>query len=422
MAKKLSSVLGIDIGSRSIKVCEVKTQGREPVVSALGMVPTPEGAVDYAGIHNADAVGLAIKQALQAAGAGAGQAVVTLAGQNQILVRTLEVPRMNDQELRDHMQWEINRNIPFTEPDVYSDYAPLPGQDPAAQNMEVVMAIAPQSAVDTVVSCLKKAGRQAHAIDVEPLSLARVLQTSLGDQLTGKTVCLVDMGAGTCAINIYVGSRLAMPRQIPIGGQMVTQALADTFRIPFADAEELKVSQLEIPETAAEARLAVVNPFEIPGAQTQEFAPYNPFADDAPVVTSGAPAAYNPFTDDPVPVATGDGVPSDATPAPVEETLEMQRFNAVAGVLDELVAEIRRSVEYYRSRGGEVDSILLTGGGSKLRGLDTYVTKSLNIPTGVFDPLGRTTLAARKASPDFVDRHRSEFSVAMGNALHILFD
>src|SRR5665213_706444 len=105
MAKRLSSVLGIDIGSRKIKIAEVKTHGKEPVVSALGMIDTPEGSVDHTGVYNAEAVGIALKQLLNQAGASVSQVVVSIAGQASVLVRTLEVPRMSPAELSEHMRW-----------------------------------------------------------------------------------------------------------------------------------------------------------------------------------------------------------------------------------------------------------------------------------------------------------------------------
>src|SRR5437868_15042606 len=173
MAKKLSSVLGVDIGSRKIKVAELRAQGREPMISALGMIDTPEGAVDHTGVYNAEAVGIALKQAITQSGASVSHVVVSIAGQSSVLVRTLEVPRMNPTELKEHMQWEINRNIPFAESTVVSDFKPLQDTDPNSPNMDVVMAISPQSAIDTIMACVKKAGKNLAAIDVEPMALAR---------------------------------------------------------------------------------------------------------------------------------------------------------------------------------------------------------------------------------------------------------
>ncbi|RYG34089.1 type IV pilus assembly protein PilM [bacterium] len=446
MAKKLNSVVGIDIGSRKIKVCEIKTQGKEPVVTALGIIDTPEGAVDSGGIYNDEAVALALKQVLNSSGIATKAVVVSIAGQNSVLVRTLEVPRMNPQELRDHMQWEINRNIPFAESTVVSDFKPLGDEDPNSPNMDVVMAIAPQSAIDTTVSCIKRAGAQTAAIDVEPLSMARSVARSYDDELGGKTVCLVDMGASSCAINIYSGSKLLMPRQIPLGGDMFTKAIADDQTLSLGDAEQLKVTRMSIPANAAELQQGAMNPFDVPGMPTQEFQPFNPFADDVPVYQQPAPTAYGTTTgygegdplmtlDEQPPAADPYAVPSEPVfeptpeptsmvpaPVPAVDDETMRLYKAVAPLLDEFVAEVRRSVDYFRSRGGDVDVIELAGGGCKIPGLPDFLTQMVGVQCDAYDPLRRLTVNARKVAPDFLEAHRQEFAVAVGNGLHIFFD
>lgn len=97
-------------------------------------------------------------------------------------------------------------------------------------------------------------------------------------------------------------------------------------------------------------------------------------------------------------------------------------FNAVAPIMDEFVAEIRRSLDYYRSRGGVVDMVVLCGGGCKMQGLTQFLTKTLGVPCDAYDPLRRLNLNVRKVAPDFVDAHRQEFAIAVGNGLHIFFD
>lgn len=422
MAKKLNSVLGIDIGSQRIKVAEVRTQGKGAVITALGMIDTPEGAVDHTGVYNSDAVGAALKQVIASSGASVGAAVVSIAGQASVLVRTLEVPKMNPAELKDHMQWEINRNIPFAESTIVSDYKPLGGDDPNSPNMDVVMAIAPQSAIDTMVTCIKRAGRTVAAIDVEPLSIARSIQTSYDDVLVDKTVCVVDIGHATSSINIYQGQKLLMPRQVPIGGEMFTKAIADAMTLPIAEAEQRKRDLLTIPETAGSAP-SISDPFGL-APVGDDYQPYNPFADDSTivqpeVVVDPAPAD---FQSEAAPVV-GEPTASFVAPAVVAPVAVVDPlYNAVAEVLDELVSEIRRSIDYYRSRGGDVQQIEVCGGGSMIRGLAPFLTRSIGIPCDSFDPTRRLSISARKVPQEFIDQHRSEFAVAIGNGLHIFFE
>lgn len=425
MAKKLNSVVGIDIGSRKIKIAEIRSQGKEPIVSALGMIDTPEGAVDHTGVYNSDAVAAAIKQVLNESGSSVSHAVVSIAGQASVLVRTLEVPRMNPTELKEHMQWEINRNIPFAESNVVSDFQPLADDDPTSQNMDVVMAISPQSAVETLNQCIKRAGKQMAAIDVEPLGIARSLKTSHDDDYHGKTVCVVDVGHKTTSINIYKDGKLLMPRQVPIGGEMFTKAISDSLGVGIDEAESMKQNGgIDLTAVAASGPVAH-NPFASgTAALTQEFTPYNPFADEpAPNV----PPAVHPYDAVDSPADAPAPEPEAPAPAPAPEPAVAANaqatrvINAMAPVLEEFVAEVRRSIDYFRSRGGDVNKLVICGGGSKLGGLAPFLEKTVGIECDGYDPLRHLNVSAKKAEGSFVDDHRQEFAVAVGNGLHIMF-
>lgn len=442
MAKKLTSVLGVDLGSQYIKVAEIKMQGRQPSITALGIAQTPPGSVDHIGVHDPVSVSAILKQLCASAGATSPDVVLSIAGQGSVLVRTLEVPVMNDTELKQHMEWEITRNIPFPENTVSSDFKPFPPDTPGDQNMDVVMAISPQSAVDSLLDLIKKAGKKAAALDVEPLGLARSLAMSYQVEYQGKTVCVVEVGHKTTAINIYRDGKLLMPRQVPIGGEMFTRAIADGLGMTFEEAEQLKHTRGAIPQDAAAASAPTFGGFGQTQTfgETQSFAAYNPFAE-----SSEAVPAYNPFADPSsegeaaAPVAedavvegsaiepVAETAPIEPAPAPMvpapsalnEE--ELRVYNAMAGVVDEFLAEVRRSIDYYRSKGGDVDQILMCGGGSKLRGLSEFVGGLIGVPTIVMDPTKGITVAAKKLDPSMLDESRPDFAVAIGNGLHIFF-
>lgn len=394
MAKNLSSAVGIDIGSQTIKLAEVRHQAGQTTVAALAEAKTPEGAVDHLGVHDFEAVGAVIKELCATAGVSVPDTVLSLAGQNNVVVRTLDVPIQDDKELASHMEWEIQRNIPFAEGTVTSDYQAYRSPDPAAQNMDVVMAIAPESVAVGMRDMLKKAGRKPHAFDVEPLALARTISSVYGSSVQGKNVCVVDLGHRTLSINIVRDGRLLMPRQVPIGGAMVTQAIASNMGIDEASAEGLKKSKGEVP--AMQAAAPAYSPFE------DQTAAYNPFA-DATDAEEAVPAAIEP--------APG----SDMDP----EALSV--YNAMADVLEEVTSEIRRSVDYYRSQGGEVDMIVLCGGGSAMKGLADSIEGLLGCPAERLDIFKAIPFAPRKAEQAEYGERSEEFAIAVGNGLHIAY-
>lgn len=401
MAKKYTSVLGVDIGSQTIKVAEVKLQGKRPVISAYGMAQTPSGAVDHMGVHDSESVGAVLKDLLASCGASVGDAVVSMAGQGSVLVRTLEVPTMSDGELKQHMEWEITRNVPFAESSVVSDFKAFPPASADAQNMDVVMAIATQTSVDTAIGALKRAGKKPAALDVEPLALARTLSVGYDGELAGKQVCVIDVGHKTTSINIYRDGQILMPRQVPVGGELVTRAMADNMGISFEDAESMKLNAAKLPSSAP----AAFNPFD---AGSATVASYNPFAVDGDPVA--APAASEPETA-PAPAATT----SELNPE------EQRIYDSISGAMDEFVSEVRRSVDYYRSKGGDVDVIFLCGGGSKLKGLSKFLSGAIGIDVEMLDPARNISVEAKKPDPSLWDAGHEDFAVAIGNGLHIAF-
>jgi type IV pilus assembly protein PilM len=380
----------VDVGCQSIKVAEIKLLGGQPTVTALAQAMTPEGTVDHVGIHDGEAVGSVLKSLMASAGTTTGDIIVSVAGQGAVLVRTLEVPNMSDSELEQHMEWEITRNIPFGEKTVQSDFKAFPPTDAAAQNMDVVMAISPQSAVETIATMIKKAGKKCAAIDVEPLGIARGLKVGYDTELHGKTVCVVDIGHRTTSINIYNDGQLLMPRIVPIGGEMFTRAIADGMGTSFEEAERVKIEKCEIPAGASTGMAAPV--------ETQTFEPYNPFGDSSEEETTSAPVV-----------------------AEESAVVTSPMFNAIAEVLDQLTAEVRRSIDYFRSKGGDVESILLAGGGSKLKGLPGFLEGAVGVRTHLYEPL-RGLGQDIKVQSDSVDQsHMEEFAVAIGNGLHVCF-
>lgn len=386
MAKRLTAAVGVDVGTKGIKVAIVRLGKDAPNIVGLGYSLTPEGTCDHTGIFDPQAIGKAVQAAVKESGALTKDAIFCINGSSSVVVRILEVPRMSEQELAAHMEWEIQRNIPFAESNVVSDYRPI--ENPAlatSQNMEVVMAVSPQSAIDTLIATSKAAGLKIAAIDVEPLGLGRVLRTCHPNDIGAKNICLVHLGHSTTAINMYRAGTLAFPRTIPIGGAALTKAIADGLGIGMAEAEEKK--------RHASAPEGTPGGFTMPAT--------GPTATPYAYETSQAP--------------TGGGATTGAD--------EMTRLRGLlAPPLEELVAEVRRSIDYYRSRGGQVEELALSGGGANLNGLPEYLNTSLGMPVSKINPFSNIPLTLRGVAETYVNEKASEFSVAVGMGLHIAYD
>ncbi|MFN7171761.1 MAG: type IV pilus assembly protein PilM [Fimbriimonadaceae bacterium] len=438
MAKKLSSVVGVDIGCRYIKVVEVRQAGGGAAVTAVGMIDTPTGAVDETGLYSAEEVAQALKAVFTEAGVSSPNAVVSLQGSSSVLVRVLPVPRMGEEELETHMQWEVERNNPFAESNPIKDYGVLDSGDPSGDEMDVVMAIASPTAVDMMIDTLKKAGKTAAGIDAVPLSLSRSYFTNYSDEFPSQTVAVVDIGEKTVSINVYRDGKLYFTRVVPGGSETLTQAIASGMGISSEDALFKQMNELVIPDDAVAydpmgVYTGVVDP-TVAVPATEEPASYNPFADSDTTIAGGEMPEPPVVEEGDVPSAFAEGgAPEPADPG-MTQALDIQPpaavvpaggdsavFGAARSALDEWVSEIRRSVQYFQSSSGNIEAILVCGGVAGIAGFEGYLNRALGIRCDRLDPFRRLSMNVRKGDPQLATDRPEEFAVAVGNGLYIFY-
>jgi type IV pilus assembly protein PilM len=116
-----------------------------------------------------------------------------------------------------------------------------------------------------------------------------------------------------------------------------------------------------------------------------------------------------------------------------EQAEQVKRGNAAPGgfegvdidgaletVSDMLALEISKTFDFYRATAdddGSVQKILISGGGSKLRGLPEYLSNRFEIPVERLDPFRRISFDARRFDPDYMREVVPEMAVAVGLAL-----
>jgi len=105
------------------------------------------------------------------------------------------------------------------------------------------------------------------------------------------------------------------------------------------------------------------------------------------------------------------GMPNDAE-------IKDQVFEAIAPVLGELGTEIRRSLDYFRSRaqGRSVDRVLLAGGSANLTNIAQFLQNELQVPVAVANPFAGVTVASKHYDPQYLSTIASSFAVAFGLA------
>lgn len=431
------SFVGLDIGTQTIKMVEVSGAGSSLRVTAMAVENTPPGTVQQGVIADPKTLGAAIKQMRTKNGIKATKCVSSVAGAAGMVVRVIEVPKMTPSELAETMKWEVERHIPFAASDVEMSFQkidnPESDNDPNNPNMEVLLAVAQRDMIRNHIDTVSASGMTPLVIDVEPLAAGRALIDLSREGLQSKNVVVVNIGASQTDVGVFKSGALRYPRTIPLGGDNLTRAIADRMGLSMDAAEDEKrahavilmdlvksgqAEEMLYGESSSNVDGGVSSIFDVDmsaplppplfgGGEAPAAPAASPFdiADDNPFASAANPFA-NPFDTPATEAGGGDPPPtveSAVVPSEPDDPYYQRRkevFNAILPMLGEFVMELRRSVDYFRSKypNDTMDLIVLCGGSARVQNLDQYIEHDLGIPTTVADPFAGLNVASKQVS------------------------
>ena len=424
MARAGAPMLGLDIGTHTVSAVElgVGRQGLE-LLSRPVVTPTPPETIQNDVVIDPETLGLAIQEMLRENGIRATRATSTVGGQSSLVVRITEVPRMSASELKEAMQWDVERHIPFPADSIIVDYQAIERSDASAQspNMEVLLAVAQEDMINAHVEALQAAGLEPEAIDVQPLAVSRALVNVADDQMKGQTVVILNLGGATTEIVIVRDMILSFVRPIPIAGDALTRAIGQGFIVEDDEAERLKKLYADLGDG---------------GARHYQMAPPPPASADL-----GGPLGVSPDAAT-TPDLSGErtthleiGDARMAAPAPTTavqpaagegdvEYTRRQVLETIAPVLNELSSEVRRSLDFYRRqrRNEDIDRILLVGGTANIPRIADFIGGETGITTALGNPYMRVHYDPGMVSAEYLRDVGPVTAVAAGLAMRDMVD
>jgi type IV pilus assembly protein PilM len=238
--RRAKSLVGLDIGSSSIKAVELKSAGRAYRVMAFGSEPVPPDSIVDGAIIDGAAVADAIRRLFDGCGIKTKDVAASLSG-NAVIVKKISLPVMTETELAESIYWEAEQYIPFDIQDVNLDYQILDVPDAAAGkgSMDVLLVAAKKEKIADYTGVIAQAGRTAVIVDVDAFALQNAYEVNYGID-PAAVVVLLNAGASATNINIISGERSVFTRDISIGGNAYTEALQEELNLPYEQADQLK--------------------------------------------------------------------------------------------------------------------------------------------------------------------------------------
>lgn len=326
------TIVGLDIGTSSVKLVELKKVNDRWKLMAMGVTDIPRESLDT---KNPDqqrlVVADTIKKTYEKSGIKIKKVATALLGES-IIIRYVKMPFMTEEELRKTISKEAEQHIPLSMDQVVLDFQILgEGQEDGQRKIDVLLVASKNDLVDQHISTLKAAGLTPTIIDVDAFALQNIYEINRLES-NEETVALINVGATWTTINILEGIFTRFTRDIPVAGNDFTKEIQKEFNLKFSEAEELKKVHGAISIEEEEFTLSSVSQKD-------------------------------------------------------DRVLRMS--DVMTPILNKLLGEIRRSFDYYetQSRKKTVERVILCGGSAKLKNLNRFLAGKLGVPVehfGVF--------------------------------------
>ena len=235
LGKKSRQLVGLDIGSSSIKAVELKSTKSGYELVSFGMETlAPDTVVDGA-IMDAPQVANAISKIFDAQRIKTKNVATSVSG-HSVIVKRVPLPLMTEDELYDRIPSEASQHIPFDIADVNLSYQLLESMD---SQMDVLLVAVKKDKILNHTNVLAQAGKTPVVVDIDAFALQNCFEVNYEPD-AGQTVALLNVGASVMNINIVRGGIPLFTRDVSVGGNQYTDALQKELDLSFEDAERLK--------------------------------------------------------------------------------------------------------------------------------------------------------------------------------------
>lgn len=360
LKRSTTNHFGIDIGAHSLKVVELRTAAGQTELAGSAVTVIAPGS------QEAPVIAAQLRRTLREHGMQGRQAVASVSGP-QVAVRRLRLPAIPEDEIAGAIRWHAGKSFPFSVDEASVAFQVLSRSGSGSRAMvELLVVAVMREAVMQKVEILQQAGLDCVGVVAEPHAWAQLWErTDLSGDEHGAHV-VVDLGGSQTGIHIFQGGALQFARYISTSGNALSESLMGVM--------------------SAEDRQVTVDAEQAERLKQRH----------------GIPEAGDSS-------ATAEGIPLSSIGVRMRP------------ILEKLVTEISRSVDYYvnQFQGAPIIRLLLAGGGSQLKNIKTAFSEWFDMEVEFLDPLACVVGKGRALASQAAASSPAVLAVATGLSLPI---
>lgn len=233
--KKKKELVGVDIGSSSVKVVQLKDNKGTLQLLNIGIFPLPPEAIVDNSLMDSSSIAIVIKNLVASLGIKVKDVVCSISG-NSVIIRKIVLPAMSQEELEDQISWEAEQYIPFDINDVNMDFQILSPDSNDPSKMNVLLVASKKDIINDYVAVFNEAGMQLSVVDVDSFAVQNAFEAN-HDYSSEDILALVNIGASVMNINVIKDGITLFTRDVQMGGNLYTEEIQKQIGLSSEEAE-----------------------------------------------------------------------------------------------------------------------------------------------------------------------------------------
>ena len=353
---------GLDISDLSLKIVKLKKNGGNLKLESFGYAKIDSGIIKEGEIKDSKRLAETIKYALKGVFGKKinTKYVIAALPEEKAFLQVIKMPKLSEKDLRSAILYEAENYIPLPINDVYLDFKIIPPfKNRESESQEVLLAAIPKKIADDYSICLKQAGLDPIAFEIESQAIARAL---IKNEKAEDPIALLDLGESRTIFIVFYGGSIRFTSSIPISGYLFKKIIAQDLGVDMEKAETL-IARYGIRE-----RMRIKIKEEV-GAE----------------ITKG------------------------------------EIFQALIPALIDMVQQVKKYMDFYQSASCQdkseeiktIKKLIICGGGANLKGLESLLSLELKTEVEIGNPW---TNIDGKQNPDMSLEKSLKYTTALGLA------
>jgi len=242
--KKAPLMVGVDVGTHSIKAVVFSQDSDGYTLEAYAVEPIPKGVIVDREVQDIDGMALVMNKIRKKIPKAYSHAVAAVSGSTVITKVIYMDVNLSDEDLEGQIEIEADSLIPYPLNEVSLDFEKLEVNQMDPSKVNVLLSAARTQSIEALCECIENAGFEVKVVDVESYALSRACEiclSQLPEQERDGVTALVDVGASMTLFGVVENGVNIYTRDQMFGGEQYTQSIMSYYNRGYEECEKAKV-------------------------------------------------------------------------------------------------------------------------------------------------------------------------------------